>query len=218
MRTCYLNLRASGPNPDRDEILEIALLDDAGAILLDSFVHPCLPTIWPDAWQVARIAPEDVANAPLINELHPNIIEAVWDARVVIYNAADHAPLLREVLAHAAKVRCAIIEAVWDARVVIYNAADHAPLLREVLAHAAKVRCAMQAYASAADEYAVPRDAVQCPPLGVAAAHVGHVWTGRPHRALAACRATRAVWHWTNAQAAPNQITPAAPHAHRPER
>ncbi|RKT37954.1 3'-5' exonuclease [Thiocapsa rosea] len=182
MRTRYLNLRASGPNPDRDEILEIALLDDAGAILLDSFVHPRLPTIWPDVWRVARIAPEDVAKAPLIDELHPIIIEAVWDARVVIYNAADHAPLLHEVLAHAAEVRCA-----------------------------------MQAYASAADEYAVPQDTVQCPPLGVAAAHVGHVWTDRPHRALAACRATRAVWHWTNAQAAPNQITPAAPHAHRPE-
>ena len=182
MRTCYLNLRASGPDPDRDEILEIALLDDAGAILLDSFVHPRLPTIWPDAWRVARIAPEDVANAPLIDELRPNIIEAVWDARVVIYNAADHAPLLREVLAHAAEVRCA-----------------------------------MRAYTTVAGECAVPRDAVQCPPLGVATAHVGHVWTGRPQRALAACRATRAVWHWTNAQATPIQITPATPRMHRPE-
>jgi DNA polymerase-3 subunit epsilon len=56
--------------------------------------------------------------------------------------------------------------------------------------------------------------------LGTAADHVGFVWPGNAHRAIHDCMATRAVWHWTNAQATAisNLTAPVEQRAHRPER
>lgn len=107
MRTLYLALETTGPDPDRDAILGIGLLDDDGAVLVDTLVHPRRLADWPAAGR-CRLTPEDVANAPLLDELVPGLIAAVREARVVVYDAAAQVPFLRGVLTHATEVQCAM--------------------------------------------------------------------------------------------------------------
>jgi DNA polymerase-3 subunit epsilon len=109
-----------------------------------------------------------------------------------------------------AALRPRLIEAVAGTRIVIYNASFDSGFLGTDLVGAAEVVCAMYAFAATFPDRRRRK-------LGVAAAHVSFEWPGNAHRAIHDCMATRAVWHWTNAQAAPIQTTPAAPRIHRPE-
>lgn len=110
MRTVFLDLETTGLDPRTDEILEIGILDDAGTVLLDSLVRPERNRRWPGAEAIHGIAPDDVADAPTLDELRPRIIAAVYDALVVIYNAPFDAGFLRYELDAAAEVRCAMRE------------------------------------------------------------------------------------------------------------
>ncbi|NCA72601.1 MAG: 3'-5' exonuclease [Sphingobacteriia bacterium] len=109
-----------------------------------------------------------------------------------------------------AALRPRLIEAVAGTRVVIYNASFDSGFLGTDLVGAAEVVCAMKAFAATFSDRRWRK-------LGAAAAHVGYVWPGNAHRAIHDCMATRAVWYWTNAQAAPIQTAPAAPRVHRHE-
>jgi DNA polymerase-3 subunit epsilon len=109
-----------------------------------------------------------------------------------------------------AALRPRLIEAVAGRRVVIYNASFDTGFLGADLAGAAEIVCAMHAFAATFQDRRWRK-------LGAAAAHVGYQWPGNAHRAIHDCMATRAVWHWTNAQVTPIQTTPAAPRDHRPE-
>jgi DNA polymerase-3 subunit epsilon len=121
MRTVFLDLETTGLDPRTDEILEIGILDDTGNVLLDSLVRPERHRRWPGAVAIHGIAPEDVADAPTLDELRPRIIAAVYDALVVICNAPFDAGFLRYDLDAAAEVRCAMLEFAavygeWSAR------------------------------------------------------------------------------------------------------
>ena len=107
-RLIYLDLETTGLDPATDEILEIGLLADDGTVLLDTLVRPVRHTAWPAAQALHGIAPEDVADAPTIQALLPRIRAAVAGAEVVIYNAPFDAAFLREPLAQASAVRCAM--------------------------------------------------------------------------------------------------------------
>jgi DNA polymerase-3 subunit epsilon len=108
MRTRYLDLETTGLDPDRDEILEIGLLDEDGTVLLDTLVRPIRRTSWPGAQRVNNIAPDAVAQAPTLESIRPRLIEAVAGTRVVIYNAAFDTGFLGEDLAGAAEICCAM--------------------------------------------------------------------------------------------------------------
>ncbi len=101
---------ASPKRKDRDEIVEIGILDEDGQVLLDTLVRPVRCWSWPDAQRVHGIALADVQDAPTLDELRPRIIEAVSDALVVIYNAPFDAGFLRFELAASAEIRCAMRE------------------------------------------------------------------------------------------------------------
>ena len=121
MRTVFLDVETTGLDPRTDEILEIGILDDAGTVLLDSLVRPERHRRWPGAEAIHGIAPDDVADAPTLDELRPRIIAAVHDALVVICNAQFDAGFLRYELDAAAEVRCAMREFAavygeWSAR------------------------------------------------------------------------------------------------------
>ena len=109
-----------------------------------------------------------------------------------------------------AALRPRLIEAVAGTRVVIYNASFDSGFLGTDLVGAVEVVCAMNAFAATFPDRRWRK-------LGVAAAHVGYEWPGNAHRAIHDCMATRAVWHWTNAQATPIQTAPVAPCVHRTE-
>lgn len=83
---------------------------DVSNLLLDGLVRPERHRRWPGAEAIHGIAPDDVADAPTLDELRPRIITAVYDAQVVIYNAPFDAGLLRYELDAAAEVRCAMRE------------------------------------------------------------------------------------------------------------
>ncbi|RKT37953.1 3'-5' exonuclease [Thiocapsa rosea] len=184
MRTVYLDLETTGLNRAHDEIIEIGLLADSGAVLLDSLVQPARLTAWPEAEQINGIAPAAVTDAPRLAELRPRLIEAIAGARVVIYNASF----------------------------------DSGFLGSDLLSGAGEVVCAMLAFARAFGVWDDRRDTWRWQRLAKAAAHVGYVWPGNAHRAIHDCMATRAVWHWTIAQATPTQTMSTAPHVQQPER
>jgi len=108
MRTVYLDLETTGLDPTADEILEIGILDDSGAVLLDSLVKPTRLRQWPDAQRIHGITPAAVADAPTLAELRPRIVAAVTGARVVIYNAPFDSGFLVPELAAAGEVVCAM--------------------------------------------------------------------------------------------------------------
>ena len=107
-RTLYLDLETTGLNPQRDEILEIGLLDDDGQVLLDSLVKPQQHRHWLRAQTLHGIRPEDVEDAPSLDRLRPQLIDLLTGAEVVIYNAAFEQGFLRAELATAARLHCAM--------------------------------------------------------------------------------------------------------------
>lgn len=81
----YLDTETTGLDP-RAEIVEIALIDHDGAVLLDSLVKPTRPIPY-EATRVHRISDGMVADAPTWAELWPQIQALLNGRRVGIYNA-----------------------------------------------------------------------------------------------------------------------------------
>lgn len=108
MRTVYLDTETTGLNPALEEVLEIGILDDTGAVLLDTLVRPVRRLEWPEAQRIHGITPAAVAEAPTLAELRPRIVAAVTGTRVVIYNAPFDSGFLAGELAAASEVVCAM--------------------------------------------------------------------------------------------------------------
>ena len=80
--------------------------------------------------------------------------------------------------------------------VVIYNAAYDREFFPDRLRCAKRVCCAMLAFAKAYGEWNPKFGDFRWQRLETAAEHVGHLWEGQAHRALADARACRSVWRW----------------------
>lgn len=80
--------------------------------------------------------------------------------------------------------------------VVIYNAAYDREFFPDRLRCAAHVSCAMLAFARAYGEWNPRFGDFRWQRLDMAAEHVGHIWKGQAHRALADALACRSVWRW----------------------
>lgn len=102
----HLDTETTGLDPARDELLEIAIVDDSGAVLLDALIKPCNNTSWPDAEAIHGITPEMVAHAPTLSEIAPKIEAAVKWQDVIIYNAAFDAGFLGSLLSSAKSINC----------------------------------------------------------------------------------------------------------------
>ncbi len=81
----YLDTETTGLDA-RAEIVEIALVDHNGSVLLDSLVKPTRRIPW-DATRVHHITDEMVAGAPTWAELWPQVQAILHGRRVGIYNA-----------------------------------------------------------------------------------------------------------------------------------
>jgi len=73
--------------------------------------------------------------------------------------------------------------------IVIYNSSFDVPFFPSRLSEAARIECAMRRYSEILGLGRWQK-------LDVAAAKVGHVWTGTAHRAKADALACRSVWNW----------------------
>lgn len=68
------------------EIVEIAVIDRLGEILLDTLVKPSIP-IPAEATEIHGITDAMVATAPSFPDVYPRIVEVLKDKRILIYNA-----------------------------------------------------------------------------------------------------------------------------------
>ncbi len=107
-RVVFLDTETTGIR-GRQEVLEIAIVDAEGKILVNSLVHPSYRKRWPDAQEIHGISPAHVADAPSLDILMPSIINAVKDKTVVIYNAKFDLEFLPEVKENAGAVRCCML-------------------------------------------------------------------------------------------------------------
>lgn len=92
------------------EMLEIAIVEENGQVLLDSFVKPKIATEWPEAMAINKITPAMVANAPTVDELADQIIDAVVGRDVYIWNADFDNQFVGFALEYANRVICAMHE------------------------------------------------------------------------------------------------------------
>lgn len=109
--TIYLDVETTGLYAGVDELLEVAIVDDAGTVLVDSLVRPVSRTEWPEAQQINGITPADVAGAPLLDDLVEKLAAAIASAEaLVIYNAPFDLSFLPAPLQELAakKARCAM--------------------------------------------------------------------------------------------------------------
>ena len=88
MPTVFLDIETTGLHASAgDEILELCICDDVGQVIINSLVKPTQKTDWPEAQAIHGIAPDDVKHAPTLTDLMPQVLAAVHQKRVVIYNS-----------------------------------------------------------------------------------------------------------------------------------
>jgi len=115
-----LDLETTGLDPEQDEILEIAIVDENGDPMLNTLVRPVRHQEWPDAQRIHGISPADVEHAPTLADLTQQIRDSVEGRTVIIYNADFDAAFLEGYLDCAADIRCCM-EAYSDYRVDRYG-------------------------------------------------------------------------------------------------
>ena len=87
MDTLYLDIETTGLCPEQDKIVEIALRDDDGDILIESLVNPG-QKIPQSISAIHGVRDDDVAYAPLLEEVINELEDICTGTNLVIYNAA----------------------------------------------------------------------------------------------------------------------------------
>jgi DNA polymerase-3 subunit epsilon len=77
------------------EIVQIAIIDTSGAVLLDTLVRPMRP-IPRDASAIHSITDEKVQDAPTFADIAPQLRELLYGQRVIIYNADFDTRMLKQ--------------------------------------------------------------------------------------------------------------------------
>ena len=105
MDTVYLDIETTGLCPEQDKIVDIALIDDYGDVLLESLVNP-LKKIPFHITAINGISDHDVAYAPLLDEIINEIEEECKGKTLIVYNASFDLSFLPSL--KPAKIKCAM--------------------------------------------------------------------------------------------------------------
>lgn len=91
-----IDTETTGLNAAEDELLQVSIIDNEGAVLFDSYIRPTQHTEWTEAERVNHITPEMVADAPTIAEVMPEINDILkrYD-KIVGYNVRFDADFLK---------------------------------------------------------------------------------------------------------------------------
>lgn len=108
MKTLFLDTETTGLHPPKDKVVEVAIADDAGAVLLDTLVNPGRPIGF--ATTIHGITDEMVCTAPNLESLWPNIRRIIEGHHVVIYNAQFDTRFFPDNLSCAKKISCAMLK------------------------------------------------------------------------------------------------------------
>ena len=155
---------------DDAEVVELAVIDCAGAVLLDTLVRPSGP-VPAEAAAIHGITDAMLAGAPTWSEIHARFCDLVEGRQVVIYS--------RE----------------FDTRVITQTARRYglpAPQGFDLALDGSAVHCAMQAYAEFRGEWSAEKGQYRWQKLSAAAAQQG-VTVTNAHRALGDCLMTLGV-------------------------
>ena len=155
---------------DDAEVVELAVIDCAGAVLLDTLVRPSGP-VPAEAAAIHGITDAMLADAPTWSEIHARFCDLVEGRQVVIYS--------RE----------------FDVRVINQTARRYglqAPQGFDLVLDRGPIHCAMQAYARFRGEWSEEKGQYRWQKLSAAAAQQG-VTVTNAHRALGDCLMTLGV-------------------------
>ncbi len=108
MQTFFLDTETTGLHPPHDKLVEVAIVNEAGDIVLDTLVNPERPIGF--ATEIHGISDEMVENAPTLEKLWPQIFEIIESNHVIIYNAQFDTKFFPDALNAAAKISCAMLE------------------------------------------------------------------------------------------------------------
>ncbi len=169
----FIDTETTGTKAGYDEILSIAIVDDAGQVLLDTYLTPTRKTTWPEAQAINGISPEFIRDGqfPTAPDMAEMVRGLLASEPVVAYNLGFDQPMLSAA-------------SMWPAE--LPPNLDYCCMLRY-----AKFRN---------DPNTNGKRGPKWHKLAVAAEHTGHVWTGKAHGALADTLACRHVWQWLDAQ------------------
>lgn len=153
------------------EVVELAVIDCTGAVLLDTLVRPSGP-IPAEARAINGITDAMLADAPAWPEIHDRFHWLIAGRQAVIYNSA------------------------FDARVIEQTARRYARDLHAIepvpLDQVATLHCAMQAYAEFRGEWDAEKERFRWQKLTTAAEQQG-ISAANAHRALGDCMITLGV-------------------------
>lgn len=101
MRVLFLDTETTGIPAADHEPLQVAIIDAAGTVLLNTLVRPVRHTRWDAAEAIHGISPEHVLqpHLPTLSELNPQIARLLAGSHVVIYNADYDTTILAGALA-----------------------------------------------------------------------------------------------------------------------
>lgn len=101
----YFDTETTGLDEAAD-VLEFALVDDAGAVRLAARCAPVRTTEWAGAQRIHGIRPEDVAGLPSWEVMRPLLLEHTAGEEVCIYNAPYDLQFVPELQKVAKSVHC----------------------------------------------------------------------------------------------------------------
>ena len=85
-KTLVIDTETTGLDTEKDELLQVSIIDSDGNALFNSYFKPCVKS-WADAQRVNGISPEMVQNAPTISEKIAEINEIMYRAdKIIGYN------------------------------------------------------------------------------------------------------------------------------------
>lgn len=153
---------------EHTEIVEIAVIDCTGAVLLDTLVRPSGP-IPANVVEIHGITDEMVMPAPTWVDLHHEFCQLTEGRPIVVYNASFDRRVLCQTMRR------------YDLQV---------PAALESVGEDAQMQCAMLTYAEYWGEWDSKRDTWRWQKLGAAASQQGVEIDAPAHRARADCMTT----------------------------
>lgn len=107
MKTFFLDTETTGLDGKRDRIVEIAVVDEHGCVVVDTLVDPGRPIPF-EASRIHGIRDHMVRGCPNFEQVWSELEPAIRGHRVVIYNASFDCRFLPDGLAAAGEVKCAM--------------------------------------------------------------------------------------------------------------
>lgn len=94
--TIVIDTETTGLNPEKDELLQVSIISSDGRTLFNSYIRPKVHTHWEEAERINGITPQMLENAPIIDDVMPQIITIIKYAKVIIgYNVCFDLEFIR---------------------------------------------------------------------------------------------------------------------------